>query len=42
MLKTRLLHPEILASLGAASQGAEVLIADGNYPLLAGSSGGEP
>ena len=42
MLKTRLLHPGILASLGVASQGAEVLNADGNDPLLAGSGGGEP
>jgi hypothetical protein len=29
MLKTRLLHPEILAPLGAPCQGAGVLIADG-------------
>jgi len=33
MLKTRLLHPEILAALGEAGHGAQVLIADGNYPL---------
>lgn len=34
MLKTRLLHPGILAALGEAGHGAQVLIADGNYPLL--------
>ena len=39
MLKTRLLHPEILAALGEAGHGAQVLIADGNYPLLTRSSG---
>jgi L-fucose mutarotase len=33
MLKTRLLHPGILAALGEAGHGAQVLIADGNYPL---------
>lgn len=32
MLKTPLLHPEILQALGAAGHGARVLIADGNYP----------
>lgn len=38
MLKTRLLHPEILAALGEAGHGAQVLIADGNFPLLTRSS----
>lgn len=38
MLKTRLLHPEMLAALGEAGHGAQVLIADGNYPLLTRSS----
>ena len=33
MLKTRLLHPGILEALGQAGHGAQVLIADGNYPL---------
>jgi L-fucose mutarotase len=33
VLKTRLLHPEILCALGRAGHGARVLIADGNYPL---------
>ena len=38
MLKTRLLHPGILAALGEAGHGAQVLIADGNYPLLTRSN----
>ena len=38
MLKTRLLHPQILAALGEAGHGAQVLIADGNYPLATRSS----
>lgn len=38
MLKTRLLHPQMLAALGAAGHGARILIADGNYPLLTRSS----
>jgi L-fucose mutarotase len=33
MLTTQLLHPQILAALGAAGHGAQILIADGNYPL---------
>ena len=33
MLKTRLLHPEILSALGEAGHGAKVLIADGNFPF---------
>ncbi len=32
MLKTPLLHPEILAALAGAGHGSLVLIADGNYP----------
>jgi len=38
MLKTRLLHPEILRALGEAGHGAQVLIADGNYPLVTRSN----
>ena len=37
MLKTKLLHPEILDILGKAGHGSQVLIADGNYPFLTGS-----
>lgn len=32
MLKSHLLHPEILAALGRAGHGSKILIADGNYP----------
>jgi len=38
MLKTRLLHPGILEALGEAGHGAQVLIADGNYPLATRSN----
>lgn len=37
MLRYTLIHPEILAALGAAGHGARILIADGNYPLVTGS-----
>ena len=32
MLKSRLLHPEILEALGRAGHSSKILIADGNYP----------
>ena len=32
MLKSTLLHPQILAALGKAGHGSKVLISDGNYP----------
>ncbi len=38
MLKTKLLHPQILAALGGAGHGSKVLIADGNYPFGTGSN----
>lgn len=38
MLKHRLTHPEILAALGRAGHGSQVLIADGNYPFSTGSN----
>jgi L-fucose mutarotase len=38
MLTYPLLHPGILAALGEAGHGAQVLIADGNYPLITRSS----
>ena len=38
MLKYRLTHPEILAALGSAGHGSQVLIADGNYPFTTGSN----
>lgn len=33
MLKTKLLHPEILMALGSNGHGAKILIADGNFPV---------
>jgi L-fucose mutarotase len=33
MLKTKLLHPEILSILGRNGHGAKILIADGNFPF---------
>ena len=33
MLRSRLLHPEILEILGRAGHSSKILIADGNYPF---------
>ena len=33
MLKTTLIHPQILSALGRSGHGSRVLIADGNYPF---------
>lgn len=33
MLKTNLLHPEILAALAASGHFSQVLVADGNFPV---------
>lgn len=33
MLKTKLLHPEILSVLGSNGHGARILIADSNFPF---------
>ncbi len=33
MLKTLLIHPQILGALGRGGHGSKVLIADGNYPI---------
>ena len=38
MLKSHLLHPEILRALAGAGHGSQVLIADGNYPASTGSA----
>jgi L-fucose mutarotase len=38
MLKSKLIHPQILAALGSAGHGSQVLIADGNYPFTTGSN----
>jgi L-fucose mutarotase len=40
VLKYQLLHPELLRGLGEAGHGAQVLIADGNYPLATRSHPG--
>ena len=32
MLKSQLLHPQIVSALGRAGHGSRVLISDGNYP----------
>jgi L-fucose mutarotase len=40
MLRYTLIHPEILAALGTAGHGSQVLIADGNYPFVTGSPAG--
>lgn len=37
MLKTKLLHPEILRVLASSGHFSRVLIADGNYPFLSQS-----
>jgi L-fucose mutarotase len=37
MLRSELLHPEILEALGAAGHGSLVLIADSNYPFSTGA-----
>lgn len=36
MLKTNLLHPEILNALGSNGHGSRLLIADGNFPFTTG------
>lgn len=40
MLTTRLLHPDILDVLARNGHGAQVLIADGNYPFSTGAPPG--
>jgi len=38
VLKSDLLHPEILSTLGASGHGSRVVIADGNYPYVTQSN----
>ena len=38
MLKTNLLHPDILQALASAGHGSKVLISDGNFPHSTGSN----
>ena len=33
MLKTTIIHPELIAALAEAGHGAQILIADSNYPV---------
>ncbi len=40
MLKTKLLHPEILRVLGSSGHFSQILIADGNYPFVSRSGAG--
>lgn len=40
MLKSTLLHPELLRVLGGAGHGSKVLIGDGNYPFGTGAPEG--
>ncbi len=37
MIKSHLLHPDILNALASNGHGAKVLIADGNFPILTGT-----
>ncbi|MTJ79668.1 MAG: hypothetical protein F8N37_01405 [Telmatospirillum sp.] len=38
MLKTRLLHPDLLWALARSGHGSRILIADGNYPVASRSA----
>jgi len=38
MLKSKLLHPEILRVLGSSGHYSQILIADGNYPFISKSA----
>ena len=38
MLTTRLIHPQLLVALAEAGHGAQILIADGNYPVTTRSN----
>lgn len=38
MLTTKLIHPEILQALAGSGHFSQVLIADGNYPILSGTN----
>ncbi|MEM6527740.1 MAG: RbsD/FucU family protein [Chloroflexota bacterium] len=37
MLHYKLLHPQILSTLGSAGHGSQILIADSNYPFSTGA-----
>lgn len=38
MLKSKLVHPQILSTLGKSGHGSEILIADGNFPFNTGAN----
>jgi len=38
MLKTELIHPDLLRALASAGHGSQVLIADGHYPVATGAA----
>ncbi len=38
MLRSTLIHPEILKALGSAGHGSIILLADGNYPFTTGAN----
>jgi L-fucose mutarotase len=40
VLRTRLIHPQILAALAAAGHGSQVLVSDGNFPHATASPPG--
>jgi len=40
MLKTELIHPELLSALASAGHGSQILIADGHYPVATGAPAG--
>ena len=39
MLKTKLLHPDILQALASNGHGAQVLVADSNFPVMTNTPG---
>jgi L-fucose mutarotase len=40
VLRTRLIHPEILAALATAGHGSQLLLSDGNFPHATASPPG--
>ena len=40
MLRTQLIHPQLLAALGRAGHGSKVLLSDGNFPHVTGAAVG--
>lgn len=40
MLRTDLIHPQLLGALGRAGHGSKVLLADGNFPFGTGAAAG--